>query len=189
MAAMWSRKPSCCRSPIGVSPAGTRSAARSTIKIDNRAVGPVPSSAMPTTAWSITGGQSAYRPACQHRNSQCVVLPVTRMIQSSAAESTLRKCRLPVDPQGLEAGAGLRVGGPHLRAVGRVRDQLAQGGGHPRLRTDSWLGVRGHGHQPVCSVCSHLAAFSEPMARLLQARRFRLLGSRQPALAVRQEQR
>ena len=29
MAAMWSRKPSCCRSPIGVSPAGTRSAARS----------------------------------------------------------------------------------------------------------------------------------------------------------------
>jgi hypothetical protein len=50
---------------------------------------------MPTTVWSITGGISAYRPACQALNSQFESLPVTLMIQSSAAEVTLRKCGTP----------------------------------------------------------------------------------------------
>ncbi len=44
---------------MGVSPGGTRSAERSRIRIASRADAPLPSSDMPTTVWSIGGGQAA----------------------------------------------------------------------------------------------------------------------------------
>ena len=88
-------KRACWSAGSTVSPGGTRSSVQSVISIASRVSGPVRSSAIATIVWSTSAGASSYSPASQTVSSQWVVLPVTRMIQSASADSTLRKYPRP----------------------------------------------------------------------------------------------
>ena len=126
MAAMWSTKPSWCAAGSTASPLGTRSSAQSSIRIDSRAVGPVPSSAMPRMVWSRHVGQLLVDPRLPH-----LELPVRGVAGHPhdpvvLGRQDLEEARLAVDGQPLEPGAGLRVVGADLDPVGRAGDELVQ---------------------------------------------------------------
>ena len=84
------------------------------------------SSAIATIVWSITAGAASYRPARQTCHSQCVVLPVTRMIQSASAESTLRKYGRPSMRSRSNVAPDLASDGAHRLPAGRAGDQLVR---------------------------------------------------------------
>ena len=130
MAARWSTKRACWSAGSTTSPGGTRSSAQSVISIASRVSGRVRSNAIATIVWSISAGASSYSPASQTVSSQWVVFPVTRMIQSVSADSTLRKYLAAVDPQTLERGAGPGVCRTQPFPIGGAGDQLVQRPGH-----------------------------------------------------------
>ncbi len=88
-------KPACCAGRTWSSPGGTRHAPTSRISMLSTASSPVPVTSIATTVWSMQLGALSMIPARHTRYGRCTWSPVTRMIQSVAGLSRLRKYACP----------------------------------------------------------------------------------------------